>query len=185
MFLLLAFAALPLCAQTGTGAPPALAPAYGEIPPTFWEQHGTAVLVAGSVFVLLAALMLWKALQPKPATIIPPEMVARKALTPLLHQPEDGMLLSSVSQILRRYLVATFELPSIESTTSEFCAALNSHEKVGAELAQHISSFLRACDVQKFSPANPVTSLDATRRALEFISSAEKRRALPTATPQT
>ncbi len=114
------------------------------------------ILLAGITVIALAALILWKLLQSKPPVILPPEFVARKALTKLLNQPEDGKLLSEVSQILRRFVIAAFGLPAAELTTTEFCAALAAREKVGAELAGLISNFLHQCDEQKFAPPGGV-----------------------------
>lgn len=176
MFLLLALAALPLCAQTAANALPALAPAYGEIPPTFWEQHGTTIIIAGLVFAALAAVLIWKLLRPKPPVMIPPAMLAREALAKLQGQTEDGKLLSEGSQILRCYIAAAFGLSADEMTTAEFCTALEANEKIGTELAQMISSFLRECDARKFSPVGSVEPLNAAGRALELVSAAEVRR---------
>jgi hypothetical protein len=147
---------LSLFAQASTNALPALAPPVGEIPPTFWEQHGTMILLAGIALIAAAALILWKLLQPKPPVILRPEILAREALTKLLRQPEDGKLLSDVSQILRRYIIAAFELPAAELTTTEFCAALAASENIGRELAGLISDFLRECDKRKFAPPGAV-----------------------------
>lgn len=158
-----------------TNALPALAPPYGEIPPTFLEQHGTAVLMGSITLTALAVLILWKMFQPKPELVLPPEILARKALTQLLRQPEDGKLLSEVSQILRRYVTAAFELPAAELTTTEFCAVLAGSESISAEPAQIISNFLRECDERKFSPASSTAPFNAAPRALEIISLAEKR----------
>jgi hypothetical protein len=159
-----------------TNALPALAPAYGEMPPTFWEQHRTLVIAGGFAFVIFSMLVLWKLFQPKPAVILPPEILARDALAKLISQPEDGKLLSDVSQILRRYVIAAFHFPAAEMTTSEFCAALADNEKIGAELAESISSFLRECDERKFSTSPAAAPLNAAARALELIASAEKLR---------
>jgi hypothetical protein len=169
--------ATPTFGQTNTNALPALAPPYGELPPTFWEQHGTTILVGGFLLVLLAVLFVWKMLRPRPPASVLPEVLARAALTKLLHQPEDGRCLSEISQILRRCVAAAFEFPPGEMTTAEFCAALARHEKIGAELAQAISSFLRECDARKFSPAASAAPFNAASRALKLISLAEERRA--------
>jgi hypothetical protein len=158
-----------------TNALPALAPAYGEMPPTFWEQRGTLVIIGVFAFIILAMLVLWKLFQPKPAVILPPEVLARDALAKLIGRPEDGKLLSDVSQILRRYVIAAFELPTGELTTAEFCAALAGNEKIGAELVGSISSFLRECDDRKFSPTKSAP-LDAANRALELVALSEKTR---------
>jgi hypothetical protein len=175
-FLLLAFTGLSLFAQASTNALPALAPPYGEIPPTFWEQHGTMILVVGMAVIALAVLILWKIFRPKPPVILPPEVLAREALTKLLRQPEDGKLLSNVSQILRRYVTAAFELPAAELTTTEFCAALAASVKVGTEPAQTISDFLRACDERKFSTSPAAAPLNAATRALELVALTENAR---------
>ncbi len=164
-----------LSAQPATNALPALAPAYGKIPPTFWEQHGTAMLIGGFVLAVLAVLLIWKLLQPKPPVVLPPEMLAREALAKLQGQPEDGNLLSEVSQILRHYIGTEFKLPNGELTTAEFCAVIAGNERIGAELVQTIASFLRECDVRKFSPANAATPINAVSRALELILRAEER----------
>lgn len=193
MLLLLFFFVWPLSAQTSTNAPPPLAPAYGEIPPTFWELHGTAMLAGSVTIIALAALILWKRLQPKPRAIVPPEIVAREALVQLQHRPEDGKALSEISLILRRYVVAAFDLSAAELTTTEFCAALTASGKISAELAGAIAAFLRECDERKFSasdrsPAltrleppevgtpNFLPPLNAATRALKTISLTEKAR---------
>ncbi len=130
MFLLMS--ALPLCAQTSTNALPALAPAYGEMPPTFWEQHETAMIVGG--FAILAfgiSVFARDASARNSRSFCRRKFWRAQALAKLLRQPEDGKLLSEVSQILRRYLIAAFELPPVEMTTAEFCAALAANEKIG------------------------------------------------------
>jgi len=178
MFLLFTLSLSSLLAQSPTNALPPLAPAYGEMRPTFWEQHGTAIFVGGFVLLALAGAVAWISSRPKAPVVVAPEVLARNALAKLLRQPEQGMVLSAISQILRRYLITAFGLPPGEWTTSEFCAALASNEKVGGELAQAVAGFLRECDERKFSPANPAGPLQAANRALELVAQAEQRRAL-------
>ena len=172
IFLSLAFVAN----AADTNTLPTLVPAYGEIPPTFLGQHETAVIIGCFAFLAFAFLFLKAMFRPKSKRVLPPEIVARAALTKLQSQPEDGKLLSEVSQVLRRYVVAKFDLPAAELTTAEFCAALADHEKIGAELADSISAFLRECDKQKFS-SSPSAPLHAATTALGLITSVEKRRA--------
>jgi hypothetical protein len=171
------FFGMSVSAQTSTNALPALSPAYPEMPPTFWEQHEPAIIVVGFSLLAVAFLFLRVWLRPETPMILPPEVLTRGALTQLLRQPEDGKLLSKVSRILRRYVAAAFELPGGELTTAEFSAALAGSEKVGAELAQIISSFLRECDERKFSPDSSSAPLNAVNRALELVQQIEKRRA--------
>ena len=176
VFTAVLFANTRLFGQASTNLPPTLSPAYPEIPPPFWEQIGTTVLVAGITLIALAVLILWKLFQLKPEVILPPEIVAREALAKLPRQPGDGKHLSEVSQILRRYAIAAFELPPGEFTTAEFSAALAASEKIGAELAQTISNFLHECDERKFSPSNPDMPVNAANRALQIINLGEQQR---------
>ena len=66
LFLLAAF---PLRGQTNseaTNAPLTLSPPYGELPPTFFEQHGTVLMLAGLGIIALAAFGLWLIFRPRP-----------------------------------------------------------------------------------------------------------------------
>lgn len=174
---------LPLAVVAAdTNALPVLAPPYGELPPPFWERHETAIIVGGFALLAVVFLFLRVWLRPETPEIVPPEMLARRTLEKLQAQPEDGKVLSEISQALRRYLVAAFNLPGGEMTTAEFCATLVANEKIGAELAQTISSFLRECDARKFSPANSPVPFGAAERALKIISQAENRRDVQPAT---
>jgi hypothetical protein len=174
-FLLLVISSLSLHAQTDTNALPKLVPAYGQLPPTFWEQHQTDIIVSGFAVLAVVGLSLLVMLRPKTPVIVPPEAVARLALLKLQGRPEDGKLLSEVSQVLRRYICAAFGLPSAEMTTAEFSATVATNEKIGGELAGTLSSFLRECDDRKFSPASPATPVNAVARALELVTRSETR----------
>lgn len=153
MFLIVICSAFSAFAQTDTNALPPLAPVYPKLPPTFWEQHGAEALVGGLVFLGMAAIVLWLLFKPRPPKITPPEIVARQALVRLKERAEDGKVLSEVSQILRRYISTALGFPPGELTTAEFSAALAGNRKIGEDLAQTISKFLRECDERKFSPA--------------------------------
>ena len=176
-FVLLILCLPSLFAQSATGPLPPLAPAYGLIPPTFWEQHGTVVLIAGFAFLIVAGAMVWLLLRPKPPVCVPPEILAREALVRLRRQPETGKTLSEISHALHRYLIAVLGLPPGESTTAEFCAALMVNEKIGPDMARAAGSFLRECDQRKFSPLSPPAPLNAAERALAIVSELEKQRA--------
>lgn len=163
--------------QSGTNALPKLLPPYGPMPPTFWEQHGTDLIIVIVALALLAASVLWRLCRPKPAFVVPPEVQAREALARWAGRPEDGNSLSNISQILRRYFVSVFEFPAGEFTTAEFCRELERNKKIGPELTQAIAGFLRECDERKFSPAGSPASINAASRALELVALAEKVRA--------
>ena len=159
------------------GLPP-LIPAYGELPPTFWEQHQTQLIMLGFAFLVVVFLLMKKRLRPEARAVLPPEMVARQALAKFQSAPENGKVLSEVPQTLRRYFVAAFELPAAELTTAEFCAAVSSHEKIGAELAQAVATYLHECDGRKFSAVPAAAPLNAAARALDLVDLAEKCQAM-------
>ncbi|MFO1488938.1 MAG: hypothetical protein U1F65_10710 [Verrucomicrobiota bacterium] len=94
----------------------------------------------------------------------------------LRQKPEDGSTLSQISQVLRRYFIAAFQLPAGESTTAEFCRLLSADERFAGGLASAVTEFLQRCDEQKFSPAKSPARLDAAERALAMIDQAEARR---------
>jgi Domain of unknown function (DUF4381) len=180
--------ALPLPAATSTAPDdiPRLRPPHAEIPPTFWVQYSLWVILFGVLLLALVCAAIWFLTRPKPPLIVPPDVQARQALEPLRQQPEDGALLSRVSQILRHYVAAAFNLPPGELTTTEFCRAVAAHPQIGLELAAVLSDFLRLCDQDKFAPPAPVPPLNAVAQALKLIDQSQARRlalAQPAAQP--
>jgi hypothetical protein len=135
---------------------PKLIPPYSELPPTLWERHGLTVIICSIAGLVIVGALVWLLRRSKPVVVLPPEVRARRALESLRPKAEDGAVLSQVSRILREYFQATFNLPPDELTTTEFCRTLSTHEKVGAELADKASDFLRRCDERKFSAHSAV-----------------------------
>jgi len=156
---------------------PALQPPSGEIPPIFWEQYTTVVILCGIAVLIVAALIVWLCLRPKPAVVLPPEVQARTALAALLPKPEDGKVISAVSQTLRRYVLAAFGLPPAEPTTAEFCQLIAQENTIGNEFSTALVGFLRECDERKFANAKPIAPLGAAARALKLVEEGEARRA--------
>ncbi len=166
---------------------PPMRPPHAELPPSFWEQYGLWVILIVVLLLVLAGVAIWLLTRPKPPVLVPPDVQARQALEPLRHQTEDGALLSRVSQILRGYMAAAFNLPPGELTTTEFCRLIASHSRVGLELSTALSDFLRQCDQRKFAPPVPVPPLSAVAQALKLIDQAQARLAAlaPPAVPPT
>jgi hypothetical protein len=152
-----------------------LRPPRAEIPPTYWERYNVWIIVGALVFLALVGIIVWIVTRPKPPIIVPPEVRAKQALASLLTKPEDGLLLSKVSQILRRYIAEAFALPPGEFTTTEFCRLIAGHERIGPELAGNVSEFLRRCDERKFTPAPPAASMTAAATALQMVETAQAR----------
>jgi hypothetical protein len=155
---------------------PLLRPPHAELAPTYWEQQGTVVVLCGVLFLILVGVAIWFLTRPKPPVVIPPEVLARKALEPLGQRPEDGALLSEVSHILHQYVTAAFNLPPIELTTAEFCRVIAGHEQVGPDLSAALSEFLLKCDQRKFSPPAPAPPLSFVDQAHKLIDQAQARR---------
>jgi hypothetical protein len=155
---------------------PKLQPPLGEIPPTFWEQHGVTVILGVGALVLFVVQGIWFWLRPKPVEAVPPEVQARTALEGLSQRAEDGVVISKVSQILRQYVLAVFELPAGQPTTAEFCTLIAHSDKVGNELAAALAAFLRECDERKFAKSGSGDALNAVARALELVNQGESRR---------
>lgn len=174
VFPLVIFPALPLRSQTN--ALPALLPPYGELPPTFWEQRGTSITFAGLGLIALVVFAVWLIFRVKPNPVIPPEVQARQALEMLRQQLENGAVLSRVSQVVRNYFIAAFQLTPGEYTTVEFNRALSGHEQIGGQLSRVVVDFLRDCDTWKFSTTMDLATTDAVNRALQLIAQAEQRR---------
>jgi hypothetical protein len=182
MWLALAFFALSLSAQTPDNGLPPLAPPAPEIKPTYWEQHvatprGAAIHIAGLLLVAGAGVGLWMISRPKPKPMAPVNVATRAALEELKGKPETGEVLGEVSRVLRRYIGTVFKFPPGELTTAEFSAALGADQKIGGELAQRISDFLRACDQRKFSKAPADAPINAAERARALVELAEARHA--------
>ena len=160
-------------AQTTTNALPGLIPAYDEIPPNFWELNHLAIITGVFVVLLLIGMLIWRQLCPIAAPHPSPEKTARNALARLQNQPENGNVLSAVSQIVRRYISGRLGLSKNELTTTEFIAALARCDKLDLAHVESACSFLRECDVRKFSPRNNAGSINAVNRALVLIQSVE------------
>jgi len=155
---------------------PPLRPARPEIPPTFWEQHGTLVMVGVALLLAIIGTLVWLLTRPKPGLIVPPDAVARHDLESLVGKPEDGAVLSRVSQILRRYITSAFDLPAGEMTTAEFCRTITERDRLGKGLSDELTGFLRECDERKFAPPKPLPMFEAVPKALKLLQNAEARR---------
>jgi hypothetical protein len=175
----LAYAAFPTFAATNISAGDdelsKLRPPRAEIPPTFWERNSIWIIIGSLVFLAFIGIIIWIVTRPKPPIIVPPEVRAKQALALLSSKPEDGLVLSQVSQILRHYIAEAFGFPPGELTTTEFCRLMASHERIGPELATRISEFLHQCDERKFMPTPPNTPMTAIATALKLVETAQAR----------
>ena len=175
VFFLMCGQAMPLCAQTNSDGELKLAPPLPELEPTFWEMHHWAVITGAIILLLVLAQIIWLIVRPRPVVIPPPEIEARVALAALAGKPEDGACLSRISQIVRHYFVAAFELPAAEMTTSEMTEVLVTYTSVGTGLGSRVAEFLLECDRRKFSTKD-IPAFGVVTRALELVNLGEERR---------
>lgn len=154
-----------------------LMPPYQEILPTWWELHGSWVVLGGVGALALVALLVWLWQRPKPVPPVPPEVQAREELEQLRQQPETGEVLSRISRCVRRYVTSAFALPTEEFTTAEFSQVVGNHESIGSDLASKLGDFLRRCDDLKFAPLESAPAVGAASQALELVKQGEARRA--------
>jgi hypothetical protein len=152
-------------------------PPHAEIPPTFWEQYAFWIVILSLLLLLVLAAVVWWLARPKPPVIELPAVRARHDLEPLREQPENGVVLSRVSQVLRHYFAGAFSLPQQEMTTTEFCRLISGSEQVGPELSAGMGDFLRECDRRKFAPLPVQPPLGAVAQAAKLIEQGEARRA--------
>lgn len=157
---------------------PPLRPIRPEIPPGFYEQYGGWVWAGAILLVALALAAVWWFRRPRPLPSVPPEAAVRAALEPLSREPEDGAVLSRVSQAFRRYVAAAFDLGQGEMTTGDVTRAVGAAPQLGEELPRQITGFLARCDERKFAPpTGAVAPLGAASEALRLVDAAEARRA--------
>jgi hypothetical protein len=152
-----------------------LRPPRAELPPGFWEQHGWWVALLSALGLAIVSLVAWLFSRPRRELMIGPAAWARQMLEPLRDQPEDGAILSRVSQVLRQYVAASFGLSSDEMTTTEFCRLLSQREAAGSEFCAAASQFLRQCDQQKFAPSSAASGMGAVSQVLILIEMGESR----------
>lgn len=168
-------AVLPGWAQS-PGDLPQLRPIRTELPPTFWEQHGFSLGLYAVEIVAFVAFLIWLFTRPVSPVALPIAAQVRAELEQLRRQPGDALVLSKVSQCLRRYFAGAFQLPAGELTTAEFSRALAVREEIGARLVEQTIIFLQHCDAVKFSAAAEMTPTHAVAEALDIVAQGEARR---------
>ena len=157
---------------------PGLRPPLGEIPPSFWEQHSTEILIGSALgAVVIVALVLWL-LRKKPPVVIPPAVTARYAVEALRGRKETLALATEVSQIIRHYLLAKLGRVGEEPTTEELVRSLSTDARFSPANVQSLAAFLRDCDVQKFAPAS-APQPDLVTRAFALVENSEREVPLP------
>ncbi|MBI3878794.1 MAG: hypothetical protein HY301_01860 [Verrucomicrobia bacterium] len=152
---------------------PELRPPVVEIPPDFWELHGTQVSIGSTLGVVAVVALVLLLLRKKPPVVTPPAVAARRALEALRGRPETLALAGEVSQIIRHYVLAKLGRAGEEPTTEELVRALSADARFSPAKVQSLAAFLRDCDVQKFAPAT-APQPDVVTRALALVDQLEQ-----------
>ena len=135
---------------------------WGEFSGYLWR--GAVVVL---LLVALVALIIWlihkynvKMPNPfRPKEVVPPHVVAIKALEALHHQKlwqnnRHKDYYSALTDILRRYLADRYEFGAMEMTSDEIVAALREQE-LPDKSRRNLIEILRTADLVKFAKAVP------------------------------
>ncbi len=148
-------------AKSGVEAPADPFPSRFDAMP--WVYGGLAVLA------LAALLVFWWRRTPgrrKPVggIALPAHIKALRALSRLRNEPrqtelEIDLFYQRVSGVLREYLEDRFGLHAPDRTTDEFLPEVEGSGLLASDQQQHLSQFLRQCDLVKFARMLPGESV--------------------------
>jgi len=156
-------------------------------PLTFWERHGTEVIIYSIIGVAVIALVLWLLLHKKPAPPLTPYERALQDLQfahGLQDTGQDKAFAIAASDAVRRYLESAYHVPAPERTTEEFLQVAAHQVWMQGELTTLLRRFLEFCDLAKFAGQQfGAEEREALlKSAREFIDTAEKLRQPPAGT---
>jgi len=165
----------------GSATAPDIHDLHALAPLTFWEKHGTEILLYGTLGLALAIFIGWLLLRKKP---VPPLTPYEQALLDLQFAHgfqdtgQDKVFAIAASDAVRRYLESAYQMPAPERTTEEFLQVAASHAWLQGELTALLRRFLEFCDLAKFAGQQFGTEERAQllNAAREFIDTAEKFR---------
>jgi LPXTG-motif cell wall-anchored protein len=150
-------------------------------PLTFWERHGTEIIIYSILGLALLALVLWLLLRKKTT---PPLTPYERALQDLLFARglqdtgQDKAFAIAASDAVRRYLESAYHVPAPERTTEEFLQVAAHQVWMQGELTTLLRRFLEFCDLAKFAGQQfgAEEREQLLKSAREFIDAAEKLR---------
>ncbi|MEM7655238.1 MAG: hypothetical protein AAF399_03850 [Bacteroidota bacterium] len=143
---------------------------------------------AGGILLILALVVggywWWKKrqerpleAQPKPTYRVPPHETAMRDLArleadKLWQQGEIKAYYTNLTEIVRQYIEATFEVPALESITDEIVSDLRGLS-LEDKLIKHLKDLLQQADLAKFAKFEPTSqdNLQAIEIGREFIRS--------------
>ncbi len=156
-----------------------------------WLDYIGWIILGLHVLVAIIGLVIWLKTRRKPLVITappPPEPVHEQALRALnalegenlWQRGEVKEYYVRLTDILRTYIEARFNVPALERTTDELTTAANSHIELAFQ-AQKLYSILATADMAKFARAQPtpaehITSMQAAK---EIITATIPKPAIP------
>lgn len=148
-------------------------------PPVDVFPYPLSVVVAGIIaaIIVLSLLgwLLWKWLRSRPAPPpLPPRAVAMSELTQLRAQVrtmEPYAFSIAVSDVLRRYISAEYDLHALEQTSPEFLMSISSTPRFSERDKGLLADFLGKCDLIKFAriSADAEDSEQLLTSAISFV----------------
>jgi len=157
---------MPQTNQTNHAAGIKLAPPREPIP-SFWQ--GQRWEIAGLLAVIICCAIALKRLEKNKKTpSVPASAQALRELEALRGRPQ-AELATETARVLRRFVLARFDLLPEEPTTAELSGALQRQGGVPRDVAGRVADFLRRCDALKFSPDATAPETDLLTEAFEIV----------------
>lgn len=140
-----------------------------ELPPPPAAEPPSWPWIIGGALLAVGLLTLWRWL-PRRMRLLPSAAdVARGELQALAASPGDSLALHTrLSDIVRRYLEARWQLPATRRTTPEFFAALLQASVLPEAEQGELRAVLERCDLAKFAPVQ-IEGTQAIASALAFV----------------
>ncbi len=131
-----------------------------ELPSSLWIFVVIAILVAAIWGAIALVKLISKRREIKAISIVPAHVAAYVALKRLkkkdyLRQGKVREYYSELSDIIRRYIEARFELRAPEMTTEEFLLSVKKATIFSKEQIRLLKEFLSHCDMVKFAKHKP------------------------------
>ena len=128
---------------------------------------GLTILFLGIVGLLVRHFM--KRIKPNPVSLLPPWMVAQKALEEIKSEdlPQQGKIkefYTRLSGIIRHYLEDQLDIRAPEMTTEEFFSYIKQKDALTDEQKTALKNFLDCCDMVKFAKYN--SNIQETQQSL-------------------
>lgn len=143
-----------------------------ELPPLPPAPQWPYWLAGGLVGAGVVGFVAWRIARRQPGRPpLPPDRWALQELKRIaaLRLAEHGQaerFHTLVSDVIRRYLEARYDLRAPKQTTQEFLRGLPEPSPLPAERQEKLAEFLRRCDLAKFAPV--VVAVEECRQVLEL-----------------